>query len=256
MFAGVRIEDGYVVVYDENGNRICNCGVPYSLNDVMQIQKDFERMDIAAAKFVLDEMPGRQMAVDADLEAGRITKEEAKKRRRDIMQEVDYMCSGIKKIYIEKNIFFPPLKEIAEANGFNFDEEFVEPDNFNRQFGDWFFNIYLKKEEWKYLRIAIKYIADGKDFLYGLLNKEAVNLEKEYIKEEAKKYGYEIDNAYFLMYKETLSKKWSAAEVKTSFVETLLSKNGREKLKSEFETIIKELSEIGERLEGKLQQVR
>ena len=43
-----------------------------------------------AARFTLDAMPGKRMSVDADLNAGLITEEEARKRREDIRREADF----------------------------------------------------------------------------------------------------------------------------------------------------------------------
>jgi flagellar biosynthesis protein FlhA len=48
------------------------------------------RVAEVAARFTLDAMPGRQMAIDADLNAGLITEEEARERRRDIAREADF----------------------------------------------------------------------------------------------------------------------------------------------------------------------
>src|SRR5919112_659036 len=44
----------------------------------------------APARFTLDAMPGKQMAIDADLNAGQITDEQARKRRKEISQEADF----------------------------------------------------------------------------------------------------------------------------------------------------------------------
>ncbi len=49
-----------------------------------------QRVAEVAARFTLDEMPGRQMSIDADLNAGIVTAEEAKQRRRDIEREADF----------------------------------------------------------------------------------------------------------------------------------------------------------------------
>ncbi len=49
-----------------------------------------QRIAEVAARFTLDAMPGKQMAVDADLNAGLITEEEAKERRKEIMREADF----------------------------------------------------------------------------------------------------------------------------------------------------------------------
>src|SRR6185312_12836606 len=48
------------------------------------------RVAEVGARFTLDAMPGKQMAIDADLNAGQITDEEAKKRRQDIAREADF----------------------------------------------------------------------------------------------------------------------------------------------------------------------
>jgi flagellar biosynthesis protein FlhA len=48
------------------------------------------RVAEVAARFTLDAMPGKQMAIDADLNAGVITDEEAKKRREIIAKEADF----------------------------------------------------------------------------------------------------------------------------------------------------------------------
>ncbi len=48
------------------------------------------RVAEVAARFTLDAMPGKQMAIDADLNAGVITDEEAKKRRESIAKEADF----------------------------------------------------------------------------------------------------------------------------------------------------------------------
>src|ERR671934_2060427 len=48
------------------------------------------RVAEVAARFTLDAMPGKQMAIDADLNAGQITDEEARKRREDIAREADF----------------------------------------------------------------------------------------------------------------------------------------------------------------------
>ncbi len=48
------------------------------------------RVAEVAARFTLDAMPGKQMAIDADLNAGMITDAEARKRRTDIAREADF----------------------------------------------------------------------------------------------------------------------------------------------------------------------
>ncbi len=54
------------------------------------ITKGATRIAEVAARFTLDGMPGKQMAVDADLNAGTITDEEAKHRRAEITREADF----------------------------------------------------------------------------------------------------------------------------------------------------------------------
>ncbi|MCH8880858.1 MAG: flagellar biosynthesis protein FlhA [Planctomycetes bacterium] len=54
------------------------------------ITKGATRIAEVAARFTLDGMPGKQMAVDADLNAGTISEEEAKQRRKDITREADF----------------------------------------------------------------------------------------------------------------------------------------------------------------------
>ena len=54
------------------------------------ITKGAERVAEVAARFTLDAMPGKQMAVDADLSSGLITEEQARKRRSDIQREADF----------------------------------------------------------------------------------------------------------------------------------------------------------------------
>jgi flagellar biosynthesis protein FlhA len=48
------------------------------------------RVAEVAARFTLDAMPGKQMAIDADLNAGQITDDEARARRLDIRKEADF----------------------------------------------------------------------------------------------------------------------------------------------------------------------
>ncbi len=54
------------------------------------ITKGAERVAEVAARFTLDAMPGKQMAIDADLNSGAITDDEAKVRRRNIQREADF----------------------------------------------------------------------------------------------------------------------------------------------------------------------
>lgn len=54
------------------------------------ITRGAERISEVAARFTLDAMPGKQMSIDADLNAGLITEEEAKRRRAQLEQEASF----------------------------------------------------------------------------------------------------------------------------------------------------------------------
>ncbi len=54
------------------------------------ITRGATRISEVAARFTLDAMPGKQMGVDADLNAGLITEEQARERRRSIEREADF----------------------------------------------------------------------------------------------------------------------------------------------------------------------
>ncbi|MBN3555238.1 flagellar biosynthesis protein FlhA [Fictibacillus nanhaiensis] len=54
------------------------------------ITKGSERVSEVAARFTLDAMPGKQMSIDADLNAGMISDREAKERRETIEREADF----------------------------------------------------------------------------------------------------------------------------------------------------------------------
>src|SRR5688572_9091931 len=54
------------------------------------ITKGATRISEVAARFVLDAMPGKQMAIDADVNAGSINEVEARRRRAEIAQEADF----------------------------------------------------------------------------------------------------------------------------------------------------------------------
>ena len=56
----------------------------------MVITKGAERVSEVAARFTLDAMPGKQMAIDADLNSGLITEIDAKERRLKIQREADF----------------------------------------------------------------------------------------------------------------------------------------------------------------------
>lgn len=57
------------------------------------VTKGAGRISEVSARFTLDAMPGKQMSIDADLNAGVISQEEAKKRRAEIVQEADFYGS-------------------------------------------------------------------------------------------------------------------------------------------------------------------
>jgi len=57
------------------------------------ITKGGGRISEVSARFTLDAMPGKQMAIDADLNAGALTQEQARVRREDIAREADFYGS-------------------------------------------------------------------------------------------------------------------------------------------------------------------
>jgi flagellar biosynthesis protein FlhA len=56
----------------------------------MVITKGSERVAEVAARFTLDAMPGKQMSIDADMNAGLINEHEARERRREVEREADF----------------------------------------------------------------------------------------------------------------------------------------------------------------------
>lgn len=58
--------------------------------NLVVITKGAGRVSEVSARFTLDAMPGKQMAIDADLNAGLLTAEEAKTRRSDVAAEADF----------------------------------------------------------------------------------------------------------------------------------------------------------------------
>lgn len=54
------------------------------------VTKGATRISEVSARFTLDSMPGKQMAIDADLNAGIITQDEARDRRKEIASEADF----------------------------------------------------------------------------------------------------------------------------------------------------------------------
>ena len=57
------------------------------------VTKGAGRISEVSARFTLDAMPGKQMAIDADLNSGLIDQEEAKRRRLEVAQEADFYGS-------------------------------------------------------------------------------------------------------------------------------------------------------------------
>jgi flagellar biosynthesis protein FlhA len=57
------------------------------------VTKGAGRVSEVSARFTLDAMPGKQMAIDADLNAGIISQEEARTRREEVAQEADFYGS-------------------------------------------------------------------------------------------------------------------------------------------------------------------
>ena len=72
-----------------------NCGWVHRLLILVVVQfivitKGSERVAEVAARFTLDAMPGKQMSIDADLNAGLINERQARERRRKIEREADF----------------------------------------------------------------------------------------------------------------------------------------------------------------------
>ena len=61
--------------------------------NLVVITKGAGRVSEVSARFTLDAMPGKQMAIDADLNAGLMTPEEAKARRQEVATEADFYGS-------------------------------------------------------------------------------------------------------------------------------------------------------------------
>ena len=78
------------------GDRIMVGIIIFSIIVVIQfivITKGATRVSEVAARFTLDAMPGRQMAIDADLNAGLIDEHEAKRRREEVTAQSDFFGS-------------------------------------------------------------------------------------------------------------------------------------------------------------------
>jgi flagellar biosynthesis protein FlhA len=61
--------------------------------NLVVVTKGAGRVSEVSARFTLDALPGKQMAIDADLSAGLMTAEEAKARRREVSTEADFYGS-------------------------------------------------------------------------------------------------------------------------------------------------------------------
>jgi flagellar biosynthesis protein FlhA len=61
--------------------------------NLVVVTKGAGRVSEVSARFTLDALPGKQMAIDADLAAGLLTAEEAKTRRREVATEADFYGS-------------------------------------------------------------------------------------------------------------------------------------------------------------------
>lgn len=60
---------------------------------IVVVTNGSSRVSEVSARFTLDAMPGKQMAIDSDLNAGLITEDQARKRRKDLQREADFFGS-------------------------------------------------------------------------------------------------------------------------------------------------------------------
>ncbi len=91
--AGVVIEAfGHVIVGDNYAVGIVVFVVLAIINFAV-VTKGASRVAEVAARFTLDAMPGKQMAIDADLNAGIVGDEEARRRRRELAREADFYAA-------------------------------------------------------------------------------------------------------------------------------------------------------------------
>ena len=92
---GLYAAGGVVKTFGEfvAGNQIVVGLIIFAIIVLIQfivITKGATRISEVAARFALDGMPGRQMAIDADLNAGIIDEHEAQRRRQEITQQADF----------------------------------------------------------------------------------------------------------------------------------------------------------------------
>src|SRR5690242_5726221 len=91
--AGVVIESfGRVIVGDNYAVGVVVFIVLAIINFAV-VTKGASRVAEVAARFTLDAMPGKQMAIDADLNAGIVGEEEARRRRRELAREADFYAA-------------------------------------------------------------------------------------------------------------------------------------------------------------------
>ena len=91
--AGKVIESfGHVLIGDNFAVGLIVFAILVVINFVV-VTKGAERIAEVGARFTLDAMPGKQMAIDADLNAGLIDENEARKRRAEVGEEADFFGS-------------------------------------------------------------------------------------------------------------------------------------------------------------------
>ena len=91
--AGIVIESfGRVIVGDSYAVGVVVFVVLAIINFAV-VTKGASRVAEVAARFTLDAMPGKQMAIDADLNAGIVGEEEARRRRRELAREADFYAA-------------------------------------------------------------------------------------------------------------------------------------------------------------------
>ncbi|MDA1016940.1 MAG: flagellar biosynthesis protein FlhA [Planctomycetota bacterium] len=93
--AGTRAAGGVIEAFGQfvaGGNLVIGLIIFIILVAIqfLVITKGATRVSEVAARFALDGMPGKQMAIDADLNAQLITQEEAKRRREEVTQQADF----------------------------------------------------------------------------------------------------------------------------------------------------------------------
>ncbi len=72
--------------------------------NLVVITKGAGRVSEVSARFTLDAMPGKQMAIDADLNAGVLTNEEAKTRREEVANEADFYGAMVAPLNLSKGM--------------------------------------------------------------------------------------------------------------------------------------------------------